>query len=164
MLSSSGVFSAGSEDSYSDGEVLPMSTPVRDPQSPAGGEGASGGRLSGPAGEWTFTALDERYLLPLFSNSVASRSFNARKAGRRAALGLPPDGASSRAESPEEEGRDDDGRRARKDDFAGSVGNFFGVLRGDGGGAGSGRGSGGARSPPPESPGLRDVGKGSASR
>ena len=34
-------------------------------------------------GQW-FTALDERYLLPLFSNSVASRRHHAKKANRRA--------------------------------------------------------------------------------
>ncbi|CED82725.1 sodium hydrogen exchanger [Phaffia rhodozyma] len=33
-------------------------------------------------GEW-FTSLDERYLLPLFTNSVASRRHHARKASRR---------------------------------------------------------------------------------
>lgn len=37
-------------------------------------------------GQW-FTALDERYLLPLFSNSVASRRHHAKKASRRAGGG-----------------------------------------------------------------------------
>lgn len=46
---------------------------------------------SGPAsvgedGKW-FQALDERYLLPLFSNATASRTFNARRASRRLASG-----------------------------------------------------------------------------
>jgi sodium/hydrogen exchanger-like protein 6/7 len=35
-------------------------------------------------GQW-FTALDERYLLPLFSNSVASRRHQAKKLNKRAA-------------------------------------------------------------------------------
>jgi sodium/hydrogen exchanger-like protein 6/7 len=34
-------------------------------------------------GQW-FTALDERYLLPLFSNSVTARRHHAKKARRRA--------------------------------------------------------------------------------
>lgn len=34
-------------------------------------------------GQW-FTALDERYLLPLFSNSVTARRHNAKKARRKA--------------------------------------------------------------------------------
>ncbi|KAG8813604.1 monovalent cation:H+ antiporter, CPA1 (nhx1) [Serendipita sp. 399] len=38
------------------------------------------------AGEAWFHAIDERYLLPLFSNAVASRSFHARIANRRATL------------------------------------------------------------------------------
>lgn len=37
-------------------------------------------------GQW-FTALDERYLLPLFSNSVASRRHHAKKAANRRASG-----------------------------------------------------------------------------
>jgi hypothetical protein len=37
------------------------------------------------AGEAWFHAIDERYLLPLFSNAVASRKFHARRAHRRAA-------------------------------------------------------------------------------
>lgn len=168
MTTSSAVFSAGSEESYSDGEVLPMTTSAAQGSQfpPAPGEGESGGRSPGHgAGEWTFTALDERYLLPLFSNSVASRSFNARKAGRRAALGLPPDGVSSREESPEDSG--DEGHRVRGGDFAGSVSNFFGAIRGGGGGGnggGGGRGGGSGRPPPPEPPVLRDLGKRSGSR
>lgn len=36
-------------------------------------------------GKW-FTALDERYLLPLFSNSVASRRHHAKRASRKASV------------------------------------------------------------------------------
>ncbi|KAI0262726.1 Sodium/hydrogen exchanger family-domain-containing protein [Gloeopeniophorella convolvens] len=78
------VFSAASSDSYdydSDGgEVLPLAAPAHAhaPPSPGAGAGAEDGR-------W-FQALDERYLLPLFSNATASRTFHARRA-RRAGAG-----------------------------------------------------------------------------
>lgn len=38
------------------------------------------------AGEAWFHAIDERYLLPLFSNAVASRTFHAKRANRRATI------------------------------------------------------------------------------
>lgn len=96
------VFSASSSDSYDSdaGEVLPLaSTSTRTQQQqqqqtslPRRSESAQS--LSGLAGEgkW-FQALDERYLLPLFSNATASRTFHARKQQRRAAAGA---GASGR--------------------------------------------------------------------
>ena len=127
------MFSAGSEEeSYSDGgEVLPLSTAATHSLSHhyAAQEGGSGSRTPG-GGEWSFAALDERYLLPLFSNSVASRSFNARKAGRRAAMGLSPEGEVSREDSEDEGGNSDDPARRAIRDFTGSVSNFFGHLRG----------------------------------
>jgi solute carrier family 9 (sodium/hydrogen exchanger), member 6/7 len=78
-----GIFSAASSDSFDSdiGEVLPMA-----PTDPIGGHPPrqSGGSSAGEDGKW-FQALDERYLLPLFSNATASRTFNARRASRRLA-------------------------------------------------------------------------------
>lgn len=98
------VFSTASSDSYdSDGEVLPMAaTNVQSgPDQNAGGSNQNpnaigqsrgrGGNGNGDGGEggvpvveegkW-FQELDERYLLPLFSNATASRTFHARRARR----------------------------------------------------------------------------------
>ena len=86
------VFSTASSDSFdSDAEVLPMAT-----SSSSGGpaEGpAEAGRVQahrraatvGEDGKW-FQTLDERYLLPLFSNATASRTFHARRARRNVSL------------------------------------------------------------------------------
>ncbi|KAJ8507501.1 hypothetical protein ONZ45_g10127 [Pleurotus djamor] len=102
-----GIFSAASSDSDSDdvGEVLPMATgPV---PGGVGGDASRGGRSDGfvsgdakngngrpnesnrgaeglpsqDSREW-FQSIDERYLLPLFSNATASRTFHARRARR----------------------------------------------------------------------------------
>lgn len=76
-------FSTNSEESDDD-QPLPMNDPNEyDLNDPLG----SGGNASSPSkagmvfrdGQW-FTALDERYLLPLFSNSVTARRHHARKA------------------------------------------------------------------------------------
>ncbi|KAJ7573987.1 sodium/hydrogen exchanger [Mycena floridula] len=72
-----GVFSAGSSDSESDpADVLPLANRqeglVEQPVSAS---------ASAEDGKW-FQALDERYLLPLFSNATASRTFHARRARR----------------------------------------------------------------------------------
>ena len=91
------IFSAASSDSYDSdgGEVLPLASTA----SMGDGSGAHARRKSrdGAAavgatvppsdadGKW-FQTLDERYLLPLFSNATASRSFHARKARRSAAV------------------------------------------------------------------------------
>jgi len=109
------VFSMASSDSFDSdgGEVLPMATTSVDPEGRAGGgesghaavgagDGAGGGGDGGGAlgdgdgagsdqgqvgedGKW-FQTLDERYLLPLFSNATASRTFHARRARRNASL------------------------------------------------------------------------------
>ncbi|PFH48859.1 hypothetical protein AMATHDRAFT_64540 [Amanita thiersii Skay4041] len=77
------TYSESSESFDSDiGEVLPMA-----PTAPGqGGDSHRGvhSRRNSNAGEdkkW-FQTLDERYLLPLFSNATASRSFHARRARR----------------------------------------------------------------------------------
>lgn len=149
------MFSAGSdEDSYSDGgEVLPMSSPVADshPESssytnPSGvplERTASRASITSLTGaDWSFKAVDERYLLPLFSNSVASRSSNARRASRRAALGLGPDGANTSRDETDGEYEDEteDGGQptARGGDFTRSVSNFFGLHDGSGRSGGPG--------------------------
>ncbi|EGO03016.1 hypothetical protein SERLA73DRAFT_165906 [Serpula lacrymans var. lacrymans S7.3] len=82
------VFSAASSDSYdSDVEVLPMATTSSEhPPPPPGGGGDpenGGAGAVGEDGKW-FQALDERYLLPIFSNATASRTFHARRARRTA--------------------------------------------------------------------------------
>jgi solute carrier family 9 (sodium/hydrogen exchanger), member 6/7 len=88
---STSVFSAASSDSYDSdsGEVLPLA-------STSAGAGGRGGGTEGPEnpsspssgapersddGKW-FQAIDERYLLPLFSNATASRTFYARRMRR----------------------------------------------------------------------------------
>jgi sodium/hydrogen exchanger-like protein 6/7 len=86
-----GIFSAASSESFDSdiGEVLPMASTGHDSagthptRQQSGGPGPAG---IGEDGKW-FQALDERYLLPLFSNATASRTFNARRASRRLASG-----------------------------------------------------------------------------
>lgn len=81
------VFSASSSDSLDSdgGEVLPMATtsmqPPMSPRSPSQSSPQPTGSMLGEDGKW-FQALDERYLLPLFSNATASRTFHARRARR----------------------------------------------------------------------------------
>ncbi|KAJ7042929.1 sodium/hydrogen exchanger [Mycena alexandri] len=80
------VFSSASSESYdSDGEVLPLATTGQpDGSHPPRANAASPGVAGvGEDGKW-FQALDERYLLPLFSNATASRTFHARRARRGA--------------------------------------------------------------------------------
>jgi sodium/hydrogen exchanger-like protein 6/7 len=113
------VFSSASSESYdSDGEVLPLATTSlhQEPASPGGhpprANVAEPGMPSvGEDGKW-FQALDERYLLPLFSNATASRTFHARRA-RRTASGVVgstgPSVEASPVESDDEGGEDDDG-------------------------------------------------------
>ncbi|KAF7369823.1 Sodium/hydrogen exchanger [Mycena venus] len=98
------VFSSGSSEYDSDGEVLPLATTSMHPHqdgtaSPAAGHpprpnaGEAGAAAAvGEDGKW-FQALDERYLLPLFSNATASRTFHARRAQRRTASGAAAGGS-----------------------------------------------------------------------
>lgn len=86
-----GIFSAASSDSDSDAEVLPLASTSHDPPSSPGNLPQSAPPTQttfGEDGKW-FQALDERYLLPLFSNATASRTFHARRARRS----LVPNGA-----------------------------------------------------------------------
>lgn len=88
------TFSAESSESYDSdgGEVLPLApTALHHRQDSNNDNNASGSdnstqpARSGLMGEdrrW-FQNLDERYLLPLFSNATASRTFNARKSARK---------------------------------------------------------------------------------
>ncbi|CAL1698350.1 unnamed protein product [Somion occarium] len=119
-LNNNAIFSAASSDSYdSDVEVLPMAaTSPLEPPSPSvkrfsrdtsalqGSASGSGAAGTAEEGKW-FQALDERYLLPLFSNATASRTFHARKARRSSGLGFTSSG--SRIDTPvdtDEEGED----------------------------------------------------------
>jgi sodium/hydrogen exchanger-like protein 6/7 len=84
------VFSASSSDSFDSdaGEVLPLASAQEQRQQQQGAHpprptGAALAAGVGEDGKW-FQALDERYLLPLFSNATASRTFHARRARRTA--------------------------------------------------------------------------------
>ncbi|KAL4267376.1 Sodium/hydrogen exchanger [Pleurotus pulmonarius] len=94
---SPGIFSAASSDTDSEaGEVLPMAptaglgdasgsraadVKVARADTDDRAEEGSGGMATHASAEW-FQAIDERYLLPLFSNATASRTFHARRARR----------------------------------------------------------------------------------
>lgn len=131
------LWSAGSDESDA-GEVLPP------------GPNMQADRLSelrqlaelGADGKW-FTALDERYLLPLFSNSVASRKFHARKA-RRAASTASQDGDNgSESDDERERERENDSLmgsrspRPRPGDFRSSIGDFWKSVKGSASGTNS---------------------------
>jgi solute carrier family 9 (sodium/hydrogen exchanger), member 6/7 len=113
------IFSAASSDSYdSDVEVLPLAPTARDPDSarakggsrsgsrtPGGGSSANAATASASLlpedGKW-FQALDERYLLPLFSNATASRTSHARRARRASGPGAGGSRLATPGESDEE--------------------------------------------------------------
>ncbi|KAI0772443.1 sodium/hydrogen exchanger [Trametes elegans] len=148
------IFSAASspiDDYDSDGvEVLPLATAsLGDPPAANGRRKSRDGPVpvSPEEGKW-FQALDERYLLPLFSNATASRSFHARKARR--SLGVSPNLSShgSRAGTPV--GSDDE-----LDD-----GHEVDLTRAPGYAHGAGQGSADAGSatahPFPPTPGVMD--------
>lgn len=88
-------FSSASSESYDSdsGEVLPLAPTPTSGGVPGPSDGTHPPRAStvgmtvGEDGKW-FQALDERYLLPIFSNATASRTFHARRARRSAGLGL----------------------------------------------------------------------------
>lgn len=98
------IFSSASSDSYDSdvGEVLPLAPPLIDnSRHSQSGNTNTNTNPAAPAarpadvsqqqrlredGKW-FQAIDERYLLPIFSNATASRTFHARRA-RRSTVGL----------------------------------------------------------------------------
>ena len=147
------IFSAASSDSYdSDGEVLPMATTNVQPgndQNAGGSNGNSNSNLTGPSrarggngngggdgavpvveeGKW-FQELDERYLLPLFSNATASRTFHARRARRTQQTGT----GSPFVNSPMDSG--DEGDEGEEVDLGGGSGGGGTVGGGRGGGHG----------------------------
>ncbi|KIM41873.1 hypothetical protein M413DRAFT_445084 [Hebeloma cylindrosporum] len=93
------AFSSASSDSYDSdgGEVLPLA-PTSHNNAGAGSSSHPPRQNSitasmgiGEDGKW-FQAIDERYLLPIFSNATASRTFHARRA-RRTASGLAASGS-----------------------------------------------------------------------
>lgn len=65
-----------------DNEVLPVANTSKIPDNHDHEGDMDNSRFVFKDGKW-FTDLDERYLLPLFSNSVASRRHNARKTNSR---------------------------------------------------------------------------------
>ncbi len=67
------------------GEVLPMA-PTSHDDSGTAQRAESRSPNPGEDGKW-FQTLDERYLLPLFSNATASRTFHARRARRNVTNG-----------------------------------------------------------------------------
>nr|XP_018262186.1 sodium/hydrogen exchanger 3 [Kwoniella dejecticola CBS 10117]OBR84344.1 sodium/hydrogen exchanger 3 [Kwoniella dejecticola CBS 10117] len=99
--SRSGFSTNSDSDEYNE-EVLPSATgdPAQSPYDPenphahahaeegvAGGLGSIRPGMIFRDGQW-FTALDERYLLPLFSNSVTARRHHAKKQTRKVSSGL----------------------------------------------------------------------------
>jgi solute carrier family 9 (sodium/hydrogen exchanger), member 6/7 len=103
------VFSTGSSDSLDSdgGEVLPLANTGEQSQSRNSNRQAGGANTATTAGllqegKW-FQTLDERYLLPIFSNATASRTFHARRARRMASggnSGLGSANGASRSGSP----------------------------------------------------------------
>jgi len=112
-LNNNTIFSAASSESFDsdNGEVLPMAN-----TSGTGGVNATQGRVdlsttgaapvAGDDGKW-FQTLDQRYLLPLFSNATASRTFHARRA-RRTLSGANGGANASVSETPVESEDEDD--------------------------------------------------------
>jgi sodium/hydrogen exchanger-like protein 6/7 len=106
---SGSVFSAASSDSYDSdgGEVLPhrRGASVGGGGRPEPGPDGSSPSAAGAAGErsedgkW-FQAIDERYLLPLFSNATASRTFYAKRMRRAPGTEVEP-GEEEEEEGPE---------------------------------------------------------------
>ena len=111
-----------------------------------------GGSLRNKSEAW-FHAIDERYLMPLFSNAVASRTFHARRANRRAGLARERDSAGaghgenllgaeggsgyvsegeSGTVSPVEGPREGGGSVLRSQEFVKSIGKFWAGPSGEG--------------------------------
>jgi sodium/hydrogen exchanger-like protein 6/7 len=132
---SGSVFSAASSDSYDSdgGEVLPLASTSSGAHRRAASASGGGGLEPGPDvssssavgaagersedGKW-FQAIDERYLLPLFSNATASRTFYAKRMRRTPGTEVEP------GEEEEEEGPELDlgGRTASSSSYIPGVG------------------------------------------
>ena len=126
------LFSAASSDSYDSdgGEVLPLAS-----TSAGAGAGLMDASSSAPLsptvaedGKW-FQAIDERYLLPLFSNATASRSFYARRMRRTSGVGEGNDGGSGAEVEPGEEAEVDGSEvdLGRRGSSAAAVAHGFGL-------------------------------------
>ena len=120
-MRSGSLFSAASSDSLDSdsGEVLPLVSTA------SASAGAAAATAAAPTdappsaalsplaaervedGKW-FQAIDERYLLPLFSNATASRSFYARRMRRASGMGEGSGGGSGTEVVPGEEDEDDE--------------------------------------------------------
>ena len=118
-MRSGSLFSAASSDSLDSdsGEVLPL---VSTAGASAGAAAAAAPTDAPPSaalsplaaeriedGKW-FQAIDERYLLPLFSNATASRSFYARRMRRASGMGEGSGGGSGTEVVPGEEDEEDE--------------------------------------------------------
>jgi sodium/hydrogen exchanger-like protein 6/7 len=87
------LFSASSSDSYDSdvADVLPLAPTSLEANNPSSHEPHPNTQIPanpslsrmGEDGKW-FQTIDERYLLPIFSNATASRTFHARRARRSA--------------------------------------------------------------------------------
>jgi len=171
-------FSTNSDES-DEGEPLPPANQY----SPGDFEAVAGDEDGGPKpgmifrdGQW-FTALDERYLLPLFSNSVTARRHLAKKAkkasvynGQESGVGTPRAGQSIDINREEDYSADAESENGKKKmprtfrwgrvvesvaDDSGSVTDFF-FAKADL--------PSGAQSPQPGGNGERDPRRGSAER
>lgn len=145
---SNAIFSAASSEYDSDGgEVLPLAPTaagVTAESAHSRRKSRDGAAEAGEEGKW-FQTLDERYLLPLFSNATASRSFHARKARRTPGVPSPGSAGGSRFGTP---GETDD----ELDD-----GPEVDLTRLAGGGAGqNGGNASGGHHPFPPTPGVRE--------
>ena len=120
-MRSGSLFSAASSDSLDSdsGEVLPLVSTA------SASAGAATAAAAAPTdappsaalsplaaeriedGKW-FQAIDERYLLPLFSNATASRSFYARRMRRASGMGEGSGGGSGTEVVPGEEDEEDE--------------------------------------------------------
>ncbi|KAI0920637.1 hypothetical protein AcV5_010323 [Taiwanofungus camphoratus] len=133
------IFSAASSDSFDSdgGEVLPLAT-ASVGELPSGEErrksrdehavnGTRTANVSTDESKW-FQQLDERYLLPLFSNATASRTFHARKTRRSSGVLASVGGSRLGTPGDSEEEPDDDvevdltTRPARSSTYVSSVG------------------------------------------
>jgi solute carrier family 9 (sodium/hydrogen exchanger), member 6/7 len=143
------AFSAASSDSYDSdgGEVLPLASAGEAPSRRA--------HVPAPEqdGKW-FQALDERYLIPLFSNATASRTFHAKKAQRRSAMyGA---GVGSGVATPIEGASEDEGE-GQEIDLTAVAGVAERFARGEGSRGGSGLASPRAISRTPSRTGMQSM-------